>query len=73
MDEVMMKAMLCSCKMANIIDESISCKHCFFDIYIVCSCCNVKIVNNLIVSFGNKMFVLSVIKEDVMHTCVMNG
>jgi hypothetical protein len=27
----------------------------------------------LIVSFGNKMFVLSVIKEDVMHTCVMNG
>ncbi len=73
MDEVTMKVMLCSCKMTNIIDESISCKHCFFDIYIIRSCCNAKNVNNLIVNFGNKMFFLFVIKEDVMHTCVMNG
>jgi hypothetical protein len=73
MDEVTMKVMLCSCKMANIIDESICCKHCFFDIYIACSGCNVKIVNNLIVNFGNKMFCPFILKEDVMHTCVVNG
>ncbi len=73
MDEVTMKVMLCSCKMAYIIDENISYKHCFFDIYIACSCCNVKIVNNLIVISGNKMFSPFVVKEDVMHTYVVNG
>jgi hypothetical protein len=73
MDEVTMKLMLCSCKMVDIIDEIISCKHFFFYIYIACSCCNVKIVNNLIIIFGNKMFFPSIVKEDMMHTCVVNG
>jgi hypothetical protein len=73
MDEVTMKVMLCFCKIVYIIDENISCKHCFFDTYIAYSCYNVKIVNNLIVNFGNKMFCPSIFKEDVMHTCVMNG
>jgi hypothetical protein len=70
MDET---TMLCSCKMVDIVDENISCKRCFFYIYIARSCCNVKIVNNLIVNFGNKMFCPFVLKEDVMHTYIMNG
>ncbi len=73
MDEVTMKVMLCFYKIVDIIDESISCKHYFFDIYIACFCCNVKIINNLIVNYGNKMFYPLVFKEDVMHTYVMNG
>ncbi|CAK9857578.1 unnamed protein product [Sphagnum jensenii] len=42
--------------MANITDEGISNKHYFSNIYIACSCCNDKIVNNLIVSSSNIMF-----------------
>jgi hypothetical protein len=61
MDEVMMKVMLsCSCKMADITDEGISCKHCFSDIYIACSCCNDKTINNLIINSSDRMFCPSV-------------
>ncbi len=57
MDEVTMKVMLsCSCKMADITDEGISYKHCFSDIYIACSCCNDKTINNLIINSSNRMF-----------------
>ncbi len=73
MNEVIVKVMSCFCKMVDIIDKGISCKHCFFDIYIACSCCNDKTVNNPIVSFSNKMFFPSVLKEDVMHTCALIG
>lgn len=61
MDEVTMKVMLsCSCKMADITDEGISCDHCFSDIYIACSCCNDKTINNLIINSSNRMFCPSV-------------
>jgi hypothetical protein len=73
MDEVMVKVMSFSCKTVDIIDEGIFCKHCFSDIYIVCSCFNVKIVNNMIVSSSSRVFCPSVLKKDVMHTCAMNG
>ncbi len=56
MIEVIVKVMSYFCKMADIIDKGISCKHCFFDIYIACSCCNDKIVNNLIVSLAIECF-----------------
>jgi hypothetical protein len=73
MDEVTVKVMSCSCKMADITDEGISCKHCFSGIYIACSCCNEKTINDLIVSSGNRVFCPSVLKEDVMRTCAVNG
>ncbi len=61
MDEVTMKVMLsCSCKMADITDEGISCKHCLSDIYIACSCCNDKTINSLIINSSNRMFCPSV-------------
>jgi hypothetical protein len=73
MDEVMMKVMSCSYKMVDIINEGIFCKHCFSDIYIVCSCFNIKVVNNLIVSSSNRVFCPFVLKQYVMHTCAVNG
>jgi len=71
MNEVIVKVMSCFCKMVDIIDKGISYKHCFSDIYITYSCCNDKIVNNLIVNFGNRVFFPFVFKEDVMHTCAV--
>jgi hypothetical protein len=65
MNEIIVKVMSCFCKMADIIDKGISCKHCFSDICIACSCCNDKTVNNLIVNFGNRLFFPFVLKEDV--------
>ncbi len=73
MDEITVKVMSCSCKMADITDEGISCKHSFSDIYIACSCCNEKTINDLIVSSGKRVIRPSVLKEDVMRTCAVNG
>jgi hypothetical protein len=73
MDEVMVKVMSFACKMADIIDEGIFCKHCFSYIYIAYSCVNVKIINNLIVSSNNRVFCPSILKKDVMHAYAMNG
>ncbi len=73
MNEFIVKVMSCFCKMVDIIDKGISCKHCFCNIYIACSYCNDKIVNNLIVSFSHRVFFPSVFKEDAMHTYAMIG